>query len=432
MRIEMKALGFVPLILVLVALTGCGHDSLCPENDEEQDGLVLSQTELISANNHFAFELFKEIMKAQPDANNFVSPLSVSMALGMTMNGAAGSTLDSMLVTLGFPGYSVESADQCYRDLINLLTELDPTVKFEIANSLWGQAGVAFKDPFLEACRMYFDAEVNSIDFYGPDAVGIINGWVDEKTHGKITEIVEDPIDPVPILILLNAIYFLGDWKYQFDPADTKDDWFYPPQGPRTRCRMMARPTYPPPPDVMDLLADYDVVLNDLYQAVDLPYGDSLFAMTLILPRRAEDMDALISWLDPEHWESLTGSFHRCRGALLMPRFKLEYDLKLKDILCALGMAEAFDPYRADFSDMCGIGVCITGVRHKTYIKVDEVGTEAAAVTEVECGPTSAPPECASFLIDVDHPFLFVIRENRTNTILFMGKIVDPGYFDGT
>ncbi|MFH1311936.1 MAG: serpin family protein [Candidatus Eisenbacteria bacterium] len=423
-----RTFGLFFSVFMLIALAGCGRDSLCPQSDEEHSGDPLSQEILVSANNDFAFRLFKEIVKAQSDSNIFISPLSVSMALGMTMNGAGGSTLDSMLMTLGFPGYSTESADQCYRDLIDLLTGLDPEVLFEIANSIWGRSGVIFEAPFLEACRTCFDAEVSSLDFDQPDASDIINGWVDEKTHGKITEIVPKPIDPATMIILVNAIYFLGNWQYQFDPADTKDDWFHPPNEPKTPCRMMSRPQFPPPSDVTELLADYSVVLNDHFQAVDLPYGDSLFTMTLLLPRHGQDVDEIISWLNPDRWDSLTSSFHTCRGVLLMPRFELKYNLVMNDVLTALGMGEAFGD--ADFSEMCrSMALQITAVRHKTYVRVNEVGTEAAAVTEVECGPTSVPPECSSFTIKVDHPFMFVIRERYTNTILFVGRVLNPGYF---
>jgi serine protease inhibitor len=425
----MKTFGLFFSVFMLVALAGCGRDSLCPQDDEEHSGDALSQEMLVSANNDFAFRLFKEILKAQPDSNIFISPLSISMALGMTMNGAGGSTLDSMLVTLGFPGYSIESANQCYRDLIDLLTGLDPEVQFEIANSIWGRSGVTFEAPFLEACRKYFDAEVRSLDFDQPDAPDIINRWVDEKTHGKITEIVPKPIDSLTMIILVNAIYFLGNWQYQFNPADTKDDWFHPPNEPRIPCRMMSRPQFPPPADVMELLADYSVVLDDRFQAVDLPYGDSLFTMTLLLPRNRQDLDGIISWLNADRWDSLASSFHTCGGVLLMPRFELEYSLLMNDVLTALGMGDAFGG-RADFSKMCrSMALHITAVRHKTYVRVDEVGTEAAAVTEVECGATSVPPECSSFMIKVDHPFMFVIRERYTNTILFVGRILNPGYF---
>jgi serpin B len=429
-RVRTHELVLIAFLVVTVA--GCGDERVCPTpggDENGPDGLVLTQDQLISANNQFAFGLFKEIVETQPDSNIFISPLSISMALGMTANGAAHATLDSMLATLGFSGYSIESADQCYRNLIDLLTGLDPAVTFEIANSIWARKGTSFQASFLQACQTYFDAEVRSLDFTQPDAPDTINAWVNDKTHGKITEIVPKPMDDSLAMILLNAIYFLADWKYQFDPRDTKDDWFYPPQGSKTACRMMSRPRLSS--GSTELSADFSVVLEDDFQAVDLPYGDSLFTMTLILPRGQWDADAAVSWLNDDHWTDLAGSFHTCHGTLLMPRFELKYSSSMNDVLKALGMAVAFSD-AADFTNLFARGgLCITNVRHKTYVRVDEVGTEAAAVTEVEIGPTSVPPECQGFVIKVDHPFVLVIRENRTNTILFMGKIANPGYFVG-
>ena len=419
------------VVLLIAVLAGCSDHRFCPTEGDDDDtgGMVLTQAQLVSANNDFAFRLFKETVGDQPDSNIFISPLSVSMALGMTMNGAARATLDSMLATLGFPGYSLESADRCYRNLIDLVTGLDPAVKFEIANSIWARDGVTFEPSFLQACQTYFDAEVRSLDFTRDDAPDTMNAWVKAKTYGKIDQIVPKPMDPLTVMVLLNAVYFLGDWKYQFDPRDTRDDSFYPPQGPEVRCRMMSRPAISGP---VELLADYSVVLNDDFQAVDLPYGDSVFTMTLVLPRPGRDLDSLIAWFSADRWDSLARSFHGCHGVLLMPKFELRYESRLDDMLKALGMGIAFDPYRADFSRLCSyLELVITAVRHKTYVRVDEVGTEAAAVTEVDVGPTSVPPECQEFWMEADHPFMLVIRENRTNTVLFIGKIVDPGYFVG-
>jgi serine protease inhibitor len=417
--------------LLLIAVAGCSDKSLCPTGDGGDDGtgLALTREQLVEANNEFAFRFFAEMAGVEPDSNVFVSPLSVSMALGMTMNGAAGQTLEDMLATLGFAGYSIASADQCYRDLIDYLVGLDPAVTSEIANSLWARQGVPFEQPFIDACATYFDAATRDLDFTREDAADTINAWVKEKTHDKIDEIVLKPIPDETWLILLNAVYFLADWKYQFDPANTKDEWFHPRSGGPAKCRMMSRPAYPPPLPWVESYCDYRVVLDDRFQAVDLPYGDSLFTMTLVLPRGGWGADSVVSWLSPERWETLTASFHTCQGVVRMPRFRMEYEATLNSVLESLGMGIAFSDF-ADFSKMCSTtSLCITSVRHKVYIRVDEVGTEAAAVTEVDAGPTSVPPECTGFVIQVDHPYVLVIRENRTNAILFMGKIMNPGYF---
>lgn len=417
--------------LILVLSVGCGDRSTCPGGDDGDGGggLALTQEQLVSASNQFSFNLFAALAEAA-DTNLFISPLSVSMALGMTVNGAAGQTLEDMLTTLGFPGYSIESADKCYRDLIDYLVGRDPAVTFEIANSIWAREGIPFEQPFLDACGLYFDAVARDLDFSRDDAADTINAWVKEKTHDKIDAIVPDPIPDETWLILLNAVYFLADWKYQFDPANTKDEWFHSQSGGQVNCRMMSRPAYPVSPPETETYCRYSMVLDDRFQAVDLPYGDSLFTMTVMLPRGGWDVDSVVHWLTPERWDALTGSFHACTGVLRMPRFKIKYEATLNSILEQLGMGIAFGDF-ADFSNMCKVRqLCITNVRHKAFVRVDEVGTEAAAVTEVDMGPTSVPPECSSFLMQVDHPFVFVIRENRSNAILFMARIVDPGYFD--
>jgi serine protease inhibitor len=417
--------------VALVVVVGCGERSTCPDcgGGDDGGGLALTQERLVTASNEFSFRLFTALANGQPDSNVFISPLSVSMALGMTMNGAAGQTLEDMLATLGFPGYSIESADQCYRDLIDFLVDRDPAVTLEIANSIWARQGIPFEQPFLDACGTYFDATARTLDFTRDDAADTINAWVKEKTHDKIDGIVLNPIPDETWMILLNAVYFLADWKYQFDPANTRDEWFHPRSGGQAKCRMMSRPAFPPSPYWPDTYCEYSVVLDDRFQAVDLPYGDSLFSMTVVLPRGGWNVDSVVAWLSPEDWNALTGSFHTCNGVLRMPRLEIEYEAILNQVLESLGMGIAFSGL-ADFSKMCRVDqLCITNVRHKAYVRVDEVGTEAAAVTAVEVGPTSVPPECSEFLMQVDHPYVFVIRENSSNAILFVGKIVDPGYF---
>ena len=426
------AVGMIAGGFLLLAVLGCGERSACPDcgGGDDGGGLALTQERLVSASNEFAFRLFAALSAEEPDSNVFISPLSVSMALGMTMNGAAGQTLEDMLTTLGFPGYSIESADQCYRDLIDFLVGRDPAVTLEIANSIWARQGIPFEQPFLDACGTYFDATARTLDFSRDDAADTINAWVREKTHDKIDGIVKSPIPDETWMILLNAVYFLADWKYQFDPADTRDEWFHPRWGGEAKCRMMSRPAYSPAEPWATEIADYRVVLDDRFQAVDLPYGDSLFSMTVVLPRGTWNVDSVVSWLGPDEWDQLTSGFYTCQGVLRMPRLKLEYAAGLKPALRLLGMGIAFEDF-ADFSKLCRVDqLCIADVRHKAFVRIDEVGTEAAAVTAVEIGPTSVPPECGQFLIQVDHPYVFVIRENATNTILFVAKVTNPGHFE--
>jgi serpin B len=339
------------------------------------------------------------------------------MALGMTLNGAAGETEEAMKTTLEFGGMDIEEIDECYRSVIDLLTELDQDVIFEIANSIWYRTGIDPRPEFLEACETYFDSEVTALDFSLPEAADIINAWVSEKTHEKIEEIIKGPIHPMTLMFLINAIYFLGDWTYQFDPDLTQDDWFNPREGVQTPCRMMLQPG-------PDELAEYSYFETDEFQAIDLPYGNGLFSMTILLPKTGISLDGLIDGCDSETWDGWMDGFQPLEGRIQMPKFVIEYEESLNTVLIRMGMGIAFGD-GADFSRMfVNRDVYISSVRHMTYVKVDEAGTEAAAVTVVEMRETSVPD---SFDMRLDRPFLFAIREHHSGTLLFMGKMVDPG-----
>jgi serine protease inhibitor len=414
----------VVLASICVLIGSCSDTGVSPERDAPRE-LTVSEREVVNSYNAFGLNLFKEIVaEEQEPANVFTSPVSVSLALGMTVNGAAGTTEQAMKSTLEFLDLDMDEVNECYRSLIDLLTGLDPKVRFDIANSIWYREGWVFEEDFLERCRTYFDAEVAGLDFGAPDAINTINAWVDESTNGKITEIVEPPIDPLTVMFLIDAIYFKGTWTYEFDPTLTDDDVFTLPDGSTAPCSMMERPD-------ASGVCTYMCYENDELQAVDLPYADGWFSMTILLPRPGVDINSLIAGLGEETWDGLLDSLAPKVGHLLMPRFEIRYDLMMNNVLTALGMGIAFDSGQADFTNMLEqarlLGLHISKVRHKTYVKVDEVGTEAAAVTSVEMGITSVPDILE---MRVDRPFIFAIREHHTGTILFIGKIVDPGYLE--
>jgi serine protease inhibitor len=397
----------------------CGDTCVSPPCDRPRM-LTAEEKELVGAYNAFGFNIFRELVRtAPPDTNIFISPLSISMALGMTLNGAAGSTEEAMKTTLEFGGMDLEQIDQCYRSVIDLLTQLDEDVTFEIANSIWHRDDFYPRQEFSEACTAYFDSEVTALDFSHPEAADIINAWVSEKTHDKIEEIIKGPIHPMTVMFLINAIYFLGNWTYQFDPDLTQDDWFNPWEGERTPCRMMLQPGE-------DQLAEYTYFETDEFQALDLPYGNGLFSMVIILPREGVSLDDLIEGCDQATWDTWMSDFGTHEGMIQVPKFEIEYGDTLNGVLKRMGMAIAFGG-GADFSRISlERNLYISNVRHKTYIRVDETGTEAAAVTVVEMRETSAGPPGA-FQMRVDRPFLFAIREHHSGTVLFMGKICDPG-----
>ncbi len=399
------------ILLMAGTLTSCG-ESFGPI-DELPRELSLAETKLIDADNRFAFKLFREVTTQEDDgANVFISPLSVGMALGMTYNGAAGETRTAMQQTLELDGMTIQEVNEAYRSLIDLLRTLDPRVEFTLANSIWYRQGVPIVPEFLQVNQQYFDAEVSALDFSDPGAVDVINGWVSQETRGKIEEIVDPPIDPLTIMFLINAIYFKGDWTYQFDKSRTTDLPFELPDGSQISVPMMSREEETP----VRLFHGQDLTVVDLY------YGGQAYSMTIVVPQDPSDIDALARGLTGAQWDSWVISLDSANRYVSIPKFTLEYEITLNDVLSALGMDIAFDPGRADLTNLFADGgAYIEKVKHKTFVDVNEEGTEAAAVTSVEVRLTSAPMP-----IIVNRPFIFAIRENYSGTILFMGKIVRP------
>ena len=397
------------VILLLSTLIYCDSQVFLLPHIEVERPLSQQEKSLVATDNAFGIRLFQEINQTQADTNIFISPLSVSMALGMTYNGSAGTTEEAMRTTLGFGDMSKEEMNASYRSLIDLLQALDSSVIFEIANSIWSRAGFSVKQGFIDINRQFFDAEVQELNFSLPSAPGTINDWIADKTHGKIDNVITS-IPPETMMYVINAIYFLGFWRTQFDPNLTADESFASPVG-SVPCRMM---------HLESRLRYYE---TDTFQAVDLPYGKDKYSMTAVLPKSGFAVDSLISSLTPEDLITLNTLFVEQDVILSFPKFKLEYEIELKDVLIALGMGVAFDPSYADFTQINSRGdLYISGVLHKTFVEVDEEGTEAAAVTVVELGRTSIGGKRFS----ADHPFLFIIRDNHSGTILFIGKIVEP------
>lgn len=388
----------------------------CASNPTESDNipirdLTTAEKSLVQSDNRFGFKLFKKIVEAEADKNIFISPLSVSMALGMTLNGANGATQEAMENTLELAGMSTEEINKAYKSLIELLTQLDPKVIFQIANSIWYRDSWTFEQDFIDLNKTYFNALVRGLDFNDPNSVDIINAWVEDNTNGKIETIIKQ-IDPETVMFLINAIYFKGTWTYEFDEDLTQDDWFTLPDGAKKSCKMMMQ------------TGEFDYLENDDFQAIDLPYGDGEFRMTILLPKPEKNIDSLIEQFNEENWNSWLDSFSADSVTLQLPKFTLEYEITMNDVLKALGMEIAFTG-AADFTRMYKPGgLFVSYVKHKTFVEVNEEGTEAAAVTVIGMTDSASGPDIK--FMRIDRPFVFMIRENHTETILFIGKIVEP------
>ena len=374
-------------------------------------GDVLETTEdpdvssVTSANTRFGFKLLQDLREREPGANIFISPLSISIALTMTYNGAAGETEHAMAEVLEIGGLDRDTVNHSNAALRNSLEDPDPKVEISIANSIWSRQGVEFNPDFLERNRVFFGAEVASLDFSALEATEIINEWVNTNTNGKIEKIV-DKINPQTLLFLINAIYFKGNWQDEFNKSMTRQGIFHLSDGSEKRVEMMRRE------------GEYPYFRGTNFEATRLPYGDGRLGMYIFLPNRDSNLNKFLENLNAENWEGWISQFQDRRHEMMLPRFKLEYEVRLNDTLEALGMGIAFGS-GADFSGM-GPSLFISEVRHKTFVEVNEEGTEAAAVTAV-VGVKSIPS-----VFRVDRPFFFAIYDAETETILFMGTVTEP------
>jgi serine protease inhibitor len=375
--------------------------------------LTATEQAVISGSNTFAWGLLREAGRGQTGKNVFVSPLSVSMALGMTSNGARGNTATEIHQALGFGAMSQAEINAAYRGLKDLLLGLDSNVDMRVANSVWYRQGFPFDAPFFQVLDQSFDAQATPLNFGDPAAPGQINAWVSEETSGRIPTIVET-IDQDQVMFLVNAVYFKGGWTNRFDRGRTRDAHFRRADGSTVSVRMMGQSDMP-----------VRFASTDQWAAADLPYGNGAFVMTVVVPERNVTLDRVMEGLDSSaEWAALTSLLHDTEVVVELPRFKVEWKDDLRPALQALGIQQAFRDGFADFSGMSatsGTSLFVSEVLHKTFVEVNEEGTEAAAATSVGMGVTSLPPG-----IYADRPFLVAIRERFSGTILFLGRIEDP------
>lgn len=402
----------ISALLILISL-GCTTNVTGPDlKGELPRDLSSVEKKLVENGQSFSFNVFKSTVADDNSENIFISPLSISVALGMTMNGAEGETYEQMKQTLAFKGLSSEEINSGYQSLIELLTTVDPKVKMKIANSVWNREGFEVEEEFINKLEEYFEARVAELDFSDPKSAEVINDWVSENTNGLIEKIINGQIPSHMVMYLINAIYFQGDWTYQFDEEKTREQPFYLENGEQTMV------------DMMNQERDFNMYANEKVQMIDLPYGDSLFSMTVMMP--ADENKPLNEFiandLTKANFDSWISELSGKNMPLYFPKFELDYEIKMNDILVSMGMEDAFAPSKANFK---GINpeapLFISEVKHITYVKVDEKGTEAAAVTSVGIGITSVPQS-----FSVNRPFVFVIREQNSGAVLFMGKVQNP------
>lgn len=402
-------------MLAFGTLFSCQQEKLTDEEIFKLD-LDAKSAQLIEADNAFGLEIFQNIRKKTNEENIMISPLSISVAFAMAYNGADSETKAEMEKALKLNGLTTEQINNSYKMLINGLQSLDKDVVFEIANAIFYADGFSVKNDFLNTNKNIYDAEIEKLNFNSVLSVQHINNWVANKTHDKITSIIGQ-LSPDDRMVLLNAIYFNGIWTNKFDENGTQKLSFIKTDGTRTEVPMMKKEE------------TLDYTSNSLFSAIKMPYGTGQYNMVVMLPENDINSQDLIDELSSENWKNWMNNFEQKNPVVItMPRFKYAFETKLNNVLKEMGMEKAFQPKIADFSKMSDEDLYISSAIHKSFIDVNENGTEAAAVTSITMSTTSIGIEPPKTYFNVNRPFIFAITEKDTNAILFIGEVQNPIY----
>jgi serine protease inhibitor len=396
----------VPVLLASAALlAGCDR-VLGPGASGATWTAVPLDARVTDAYADFCFDLFRRLRAEDPTGNLFVSPTSAAFALAMTYNGAAGETAREMALALGVGDLDRELLNRTTRTWMAALRKTgDPRAELAVANSVWYRETHRIRESFRQQVRTYFDAEIQPIG-----AARVINAWVDRATRGRIDEIIQGEIPGDVVAYLINAVYFKADWTHQFRVEETRSAPFHRLDGSTVAVPMMSQT------GSFDLRADAEV------EMLRLPYGAGRFSMVLALPREGSDLATVARRLDAARWRAWMAEFVATpRLDVRLPRFEVEWESSLVEALHGMGMEAPFQAGRADFSEMFERpGPWIDEVLQKTYLRVDEKGAEAAAVTAVVMAESAAPS------IAFDRPFFLAIYDHATETVLFLGQVTDP------
>lgn len=411
----MKLKRIISLMLIAIIATSLiGCEKFYSKNKEEISAKEVDK-EVVEGNNKFAFNIFKEISKDENNKNVFISPLSISMALTMTYNGAKENTKAEMNKVLGYEGMSDDKINNSYKILHSYLENIDENVKLNLSNSIWIREGQNINKEFININKDIFGAKVDNLDFSKSSSVDKINNWIEKSTNNMIKDMLKGPIDGDVIMYLINAIYFKGQWQEPFDTNNNIIGKFTNSKGEKSEIDFMRK-----------VAADDKTFYGekDDFKAIKMPYDSGKVSMYAVLPKEGLNIDNFINNLDMNKWNSIKESIGKEQEAVNVsfPKFEIEYGAKeLKEPLAALGMKDIF----SDRANLSGIreGICVSSVLHQGKIEVNEKGSEAAAATIVEVRETAMPiiDDPKEFI--ADRPFVFIIEDEESGTILFMGKL---------
>ena len=414
----MKSILACVLLALSVLLTFNSCDKSTVDKEPELTAPVKielrgAEASMVESDQLFAFEFFSKVFDEErndKDENFMVSPFSLSMALAMTWNGSAGDTKLAMQNTLGMGNWKDDEVNNYFRKLKDAFEKTDSSTKLAIANSIWTNKNVKIQPEFISLNETFYNATVEAVDFGSPATVDRINKWAADNTNNLIKEVL-DKTKPSDLMYLLNALYFKGIWVSEFDAKNTSKVDFIEQNGKKTRV------------DMMHQEANFSYTDDEIMQVVELPYGNKAFSMMVLLPKADKEVaDVIKAFQNDTYWASIKNKMSNQNIELSLPKFKIEYSKKLNKVLSDMDIEIAFTPGKADFSRMTDREAYISFVTQDTYIATDEVGTEAAAVTVVGVVETSSPIS-ESVVFKASRPFIYIIQENSTGTILFMGTV---------
>ena len=412
----------ITLLITIALLSSCNKTGVEEPQQEETtlekkvEAIILSpeMRSLLSPGTDFALRFFKQMSGEYADDNLFVSPYSLACALGMLYNGAEGKTKEEIAAVLGMKDYAPKQINEYYQTLTKGILAVDPLTDLGVANAVWSHYPFPAKKSFADLVKTYYDAEVSTMDFSLPSSLEAINDWCKEKTKGTIPHILDDLYPP---MVLANAVYFKSPWTVKFDESKTEKKPFYNSNGTISMVQMMHQ---------KELMLGYSHTSS--YEFVRLPYANEAFAMNILLPKKGIALEKVIESMDAASWEAMARATYKANihVTLSMPRFKLEGGYPLNDALQSMGMSRSFSA-DAEFFAMLDVPAFIGDVLQKSYVDVNEEGTEASAVTTIvftgETGDPLPPPPHVTMVLD--RPFIFAITEQSTGVLLFMGKVTN-------
>ena len=395
-------------IAVMMVLVSCKKEPKANDNPRADIQLTNTERQLVSDNNDFAFNLFRT---AQNEGSQIISPLSITYSLGMLNNGAVGQTQQEINTVLGFGDTGADAINDFCKKMLTEAPSLDKMTKVMIANTIFVNSGQGYelKPPFVEKANTYYDAKPESRDFKDGRTLDVINQWASDHTEQMIKKALEEnEFDPEAVSYLLNAIYFKGEWSMKFKKNETKDE----PFNNGNKVPMMHQE------------CELSYADNDTYQSLNLPYGNGAYCMTVMLPHEGKTTDDILSQLNGQSWNDNLHQMYTHIVDVKLPRFETNTNLNLVEIMSRLGMPTAFAPNQAQFDEFCNVPTYIELMKQVAKIKLDEEGTEAAAVTVTGMISTSVgeEPELPYAVFHADRSFLYVISEQSTGAIFFIGK----------